>query len=117
MPVVVIALKFSVMLPTLVSLADRFLLWPTCTTPKSKLAGLGSTTVPVPVRLTFCGSGQSSVIDNIAVRDPSCVGSKVMLIVQLAPGATELPHVLVWAKSHGSASVNAILVIPIVTVP
>jgi hypothetical protein len=41
----------------------------------------------------------------------------VTLIVQLAPGATELPHVLVWAKSPGSAPVNPTLVILSVTVP
>src|SRR5205807_9154982 len=106
------------MLPTLVSVVGRFLLWPTCTTPKLKLAGLNATTVPVPVKLTFCGlPGALSAVDNIAVRDPLWVGLKVMLIVQLAPGATELPHVVVWAKSPGSAPVNLTLVIPSVTEP
>ena len=34
-----------------------------------------------------------------AVRVPVAVGLKVTLIVQLAPAATELPQVFVWAKS------------------
>src|SRR6516225_1916386 len=111
-------LKFSVVFPMLVSVVLRFLPAPTPTTPKYSVAGLSSTTVPVPVKLTCCGlPGALSVIDNIAVRDPGCVGLKVMLIVQLAPGATELPHVLVWAKSPGSAPVNPTLVILSVTVP
>src|SRR5215831_13124139 len=111
-------LKFSVVLPTLVSVVDRLLLLPAVTTPKAKPVGLSSTTVPVPDKFTFCGlPGALSVIDNIAVRDPSCVGLKVMLIVQLAPAATELPHVFVWAKSPGSAPVNPTLVIPSATVP
>ena len=38
------------------------------------------------------------------------VGVKVTLIVQLPPAATELPQVLVWAKSPGFVPVSAILV-------
>src|SRR3989442_15639482 len=40
-----------------------------------------------------------SVIVSEPVRLPSAVGVNVTLIVQLAPAATELPQVLVWAKS------------------
>lgn len=112
-------LKFSVVLPKLVSIVGRDLLPPTCSTPKLSVAGLSSTSVPVPVKVTFCGLPRAllSVIDNIAVRDPLWVGLKVMLIVQLAPEATELPHVSVWAKSPGSAPMNLTLVIPSVPVP
>src|SRR6185436_5192045 len=35
----------------------------------------------------------------VPVRDPVAVGVNVMEIVQLPRAATELPHVLVWAKS------------------
>jgi hypothetical protein len=40
-----------------------------------------------------------------AVRLPLAVGLKATLIVQLAPAATELPQVLVWAKSPALAPV------------
>jgi hypothetical protein len=38
-------------------------------------------------------------IETEAVRVPLAEGVKVTLMVQLAPAATELPQVLVWAKS------------------
>ena len=102
----------------MVSVVDRFLVWPTFTTPKIKLVGLSVTTMPVPLSKTVCGlPGALSLIDNVPVRVPAFVGLKVTLIVQDAPGATELPHVLVWAKSPGSAPVNPTLMIPSVTVP
>ena len=57
---------------------------------------------PVPERLTVCGLPVAlSVRVTAAVRVPVAVGVKVTLIVQLAPAATELPQVLVWAKSPG----------------
>ena len=40
-----------------------------------------------------------SVSVSVPVRLPVVVGVKVTLIVQLEPAATELPQVLVWAKS------------------
>ena len=40
-----------------------------------------------------------SVILSEPARLPGRVGVNVTLIAQLAPGCTELPHVLVWAKS------------------
>jgi hypothetical protein len=47
-----------------------------------------------------CGlPGALSAIDTAAVRVPVLVGANVTLIVQLAPGATEAPHVLVCPKS------------------
>ncbi len=55
---------------------------------------------PVPVRLTDCGLPEAlSVMLRVPVRVPDAVGVNVRLMVQLAPAATELPQVLVWAKS------------------
>ncbi len=57
------------------------------------------------------------MIDTAPVRVPRWVGLKVTLIVQLFPAATELPQVLVWAKSPGSAPVMVILVMLSVAFP
>src|SRR5260370_9051623 len=55
---------------------------------------------PIPVRLTDCGLPEAlSVMLRVPVRLPDAVGVNVTLMVQLAPAATELPQVLVWAKS------------------
>src|SRR5260370_741630 len=55
---------------------------------------------PVPVRLTDCGLPEAlSVMFRVPVRVPEAVGVKVTLMLQLAPAATELPQVLVSAKS------------------
>src|SRR5258708_19868731 len=55
---------------------------------------------PVPVRLTDCGLPEAlSVMLRVPVRLPDAVGVNVTLMVQFAPAATELPQVLVWAKS------------------
>ena len=61
---------------------------------------LTAAAVPVPERLTVCGLPLAlSVTVNAAVQRPLAEGLKVTLIVQLAPAATELPQLLVWAKS------------------
>jgi hypothetical protein len=52
-----------------------------------------------------------------AVRLPVAVGAKVTLAVQLAPGATELPHVLVRTKSVAWGPVTMTLAIFKVAVP
>jgi hypothetical protein len=52
-----------------------------------------------------------------AVRVPEAEGVKVTLIVQLAPAATELPHVLVCAKSPALVPVTAMLVMLKVALP
>jgi hypothetical protein len=44
-----------------------------------------------------------------ADRLPLAEGVKVTLIVQLAPAATELPQLLVWAKSLALAPETAML--------
>ena len=59
-------------------------------------AGAG---VPLPERLTVCGLPLAlSVMLSEAVRLPLAEGVNLTLIVQLAPAASDLPHVLVCAK-------------------
>src|SRR5215471_12516875 len=51
--------------------------------------------VPVPVKATVCGLvGALSLNVNVPLRTPIRVGVKVTLTVQLAPGATVVPQVL-----------------------
>jgi hypothetical protein len=52
-----------------------------------------------------------SVIVRLAVRVPEAKGVKVMLIVHFAPAATELPQVLVWAKSPAFVPAIAMLLV------
>jgi hypothetical protein len=53
---------------------------------------------PVPVRLTDCGLPEVlSAMLKVPVRVPDAVGVNVVLIVQFAPTATELPQVSVSA--------------------
>src|SRR5271157_1994122 len=66
--------------------------------------------VPVPLRLRDCGlplalSVKLTEADRLAL----AVGSNVTLTVQLAPAATEVPQVLVCAKSPALAPVSAML--------
>ena len=66
--------------------------------PKERIVAerLATGQLPVPVRLTVCGLPLAlSVMFSEVVRGPEAEGVKVTLIVQLAPVATELPHVLV----------------------
>ena len=72
---------------------------------------LARAAVPVPERLTICGLPLAlSVMLTEAVRLPLAAGVNVTLIVQLAPPATELPHVLVCAKLLALVPVSARLV-------
>jgi len=60
------------------------------------MVATGLVPVPVPVSPTVCGLPEAlSVNVSEAARLPLAEGVKVTLIVQLAPAATELPHVLV----------------------
>ena len=80
---------------------------------KRRLVGerLASRPVPVPVRLTFWGLPVALSVRVIAaLRVSLAAGMKVTLIVQLAPAATELPQLLVCAKSLGLVPVSARLV-------
>jgi hypothetical protein len=75
---------------------------PTCCAGKVKEVGerLTRGPVPVPVRLTVWVAGLAlSVIVKVAVSEPTTVGVKVTLRVQLAPSATLAPQALVSAKS------------------
>ena len=61
-----------------------------------KKLALGAT--PVPVRLTVCGLPVAlSVTVMVPGWLPVAVGVKVTVMVQLAPAATDVPQVLVWA--------------------
>jgi len=109
-PVIVMLLMLSAVMPVLLSVVVS--VFPTV--PKLRLAGLNSTTVPVPVRLTVCGLPAAlSAIDTAPVRVPLCVGLKVTLMVQLASAARLEPQVFVWLKSP----LAAILVILSAVVP
>lgn len=58
-----------------------------------------------------------SAIETEAVRLLMAVGWNVMLIVQFAPTATELPQVFVWLKSDGLVPVMEILLMLSVALP
>ena len=66
---------------------------------------------PVPVRVAVCGLPVAlSVTATAAARVPDAAGTNVTLIVQLAPAATDVPQVLLWAKSPLLVPVTATLV-------
>ena len=53
--------------------------------------------LPEPTSLTSATNALPlRAIESLPVTFPCCVGVKVTLIVQLAPGATEVPQLLVW---------------------
>ena len=65
---------------------------------------------PLPPNAAVCGLPLAlSVTATLAVRVPVAVGLNVTLIVQLAPALTELPQVLLWAKSP--------LLVPVMAMP
>jgi hypothetical protein len=65
--------------------------------PKAKVAGLTLTgTTPLPVSETVCGLLLAlSVTVRVPVRVPVVVGVNVTLTLQVAPDATDVPHVFV----------------------
>src|SRR6266487_5804815 len=72
---------------------------------------LGSA-VPVPDRLAVCGLLVAlSVTVKAPLRVPVAVAVKVTLIVQFAPAPTDVPQLLVWAKSPLLVPAMAMLVI------
>ncbi len=95
----------------------RVMVWTALVAPTAWLANVrlvgerlatGSAPVPVPERLTAWGLPLAlSATLSEAVQLPLAEGLKVTLIAQLAPAATELPQLLVWAKSLGLAPVSA----------
>jgi len=71
--------------------------------------GVATAAIPVPVRLTLCRPPAAlSVKLTAAVRVPLARGLKVTLTVQLAPAATLVPQLLVWAKSPEFVPATAI---------
>src|SRR5271155_538338 len=81
-------LKASVMAPRFLTVTDSILL--VVTVPKASAAGVKLTSVPVPVRVTFCGELMLlSESSRVAVSAPVDCGSRAMEIVQLAPAARE----------------------------
>ena len=110
-PAKVILLMVSAAFPVLFSVtAWATLVVPTFWLLKLKLVVVMAAKGPVPVPVTFtvCGLPKAlSVSVKVAVRVPEPVGAKVTLIVQLPFAATELPHVLVAAKSPGLAPEKA----------
>ena len=80
--------------------------------PKSRLGGETSPPCQRQLEGTVCGlAGALSLIERVAVRVPICAGVKVTFTVQLAPGGTELPQLLVWEKSPESTPPMVMLVI------
>src|SRR5439155_1738351 len=66
---------------------------------------------PEPVRAAVCGLPVAlSVTVTVAVLVPDAVGLNVTLIVQVPPAATDVPHVLLSAKSPLLVPVMAMLV-------
>ena len=83
-----------------------------------RLAAAVDAATPEPVRLTVWGLPVAlSVTVTAAVLVPDAVGLNVTLIVQVAPAATEAPHVLLWAKSPLLVPVTATLVMLTVALP
>ena len=100
---------FKAALPVLLRVAVcAVLVVPTGWLPKARLAGESPSTgavgveavsAPVPERLTVCAQPRAlSMMLTEALRLPLAVGVKVTLMVQEAPAATDLPHVLPSAK-------------------
>src|SRR5262249_56729449 len=92
----------SGVVPTLAAATDwPAVVGPTATVPKSSETGEVEICVPVPAKATVCGLvGALSLNVNVPLRTPIRVGVKVTLTVQLAPGATVVPQVLLpMAKS------------------
>lgn len=83
--------------PTLVSVTVvAGLVVPTATEPKFRLVGDSFAVVPTPLSGSDCGLPAAlSVMLTAALRAPVAVGLNVILIVQLAAGAREVPQVWV----------------------
>jgi hypothetical protein len=92
--VIAIPLIEIVVVPMLVRVTVLVLRFPRATVPKFRLVADSFAVVPIPLRITVCGLPLAlSEMLNPALRLPDAVGLKVMLILQLAPTASELPQV------------------------
>ena len=98
-PVMAMLLMLNVVLPVLLNVATfAGLLWRTRYEPQVRLVADSVTDdwTPVPVKPTICGLPIAlSLIVRLAARLPAACGVKVIMIVQLAPEATELPQLFV----------------------
>src|ERR1035437_3940002 len=75
-------------------------------------------TPQIPVRLIVCGLSLAlSVIVTLPVRVPSAVGVKVTEMLQLPPAGTDVPQLLVSAKSPPFAPVTLMDVMVKVALP
>ena len=84
----------------------------------TRLIGVSLTcpALPVPVSAIVCGLPAAlSVIVTAPFRVPVFVGENAALMVQLPPGATDPPHVLLCAKSVALAPVR--VMVPITSGP
>jgi hypothetical protein len=79
------------------------LVLPTAWLLKVSEVGLRDTTgetMPVPLKVTVAGLlAASELMTTLPLRAPSTVGEKLTLMLQLAPTASVLLQVVVWAKS------------------
>lgn len=121
-PLVEKPVRVNAAVPVLVRITScAVLLVPTFWLAKLRLAGdnFAAGAVPVPVSPTVCSllavPPLLSVIVSAPLRLPVAAGAKVTLIAQLAPGATEVPQVLVSAKSAALVPFTAIP--PMLSVP
>src|SRR5207302_1142574 len=109
-PVAAIPVIVSAALPVLESVTVRgvpvrLICWlPNATLAAVRLATAAGGAVPVPVSVTPCGLPASLPVMVIApARAPAAAGVNVMLMAQVAPGASGAAQVLVCAKSPVSA--------------
>ena len=74
--------------------------------------------VPVPLNAAVCGLDPAlSATDTVALRAPVAVGIKVTVMMQLCFGSTDVPQLLVCAKSVGFVPVMVRLVMVTVLPP
>ena len=112
-PVSAILVMVKAALPVLV----RVMVWAALVAPTAWLANVRLVGERLADGIAPCPSRRGSRVWGLplalsatlseAVQLPLAEGLKVTLIVQLAPAATELPQLLVWAKSLGLAPVSA----------
>ena len=86
-----------------VILCEKLVVPITCgpkTSPAALKVRAGEPTTPVPLRVTELLARKLVLLetDKLPLTAPFCVGKNAMLIVQLAPGASEPGQLLVWAK-------------------
>ena len=94
-PIIAMPVMVKVVVPTFFRLTVfGRLVVPSPIEPKLKLIGESFAAVPIPLSVTFCGLPDAlSLMLSAAVRVPDTVGLNLMLILQLAPTASELPQV------------------------